>query len=505
MIMNARQFLQISTLEQLHAINHTDYPQFSNVIAALNKSTAYPLYSVISQFPGSSLAEKLYCAINKLHHPPICACSAPLSFYTIKSGYSTYCSASCREADPATAEKRKNTNIKKFGVENAGQASHIKQKIKETCVLRYGVESTLSRPDVRKKSREALEQNLEEIILRTKRTNLAKYGHECSLHGQDGRQKTLQTLETKYGVDHNSKIPDVKEKKRQQLHSYRKTSKFEDEILDCIEALGFSGEIKRNVRDIITPLEIDIFIPSLNLGIECSGCYWHSDPWKPQDYHVNKVNMAEQVGIKLINIFDYEWYHKRDIIEHRLRSALGLGRKIGARQCTVEEISSPVTRSFLKRYHLQGWVPASQNYGLFLDDQLVAVMTFAKPRFNKKYDFELIRYASCWNISGGASKLLSFFLKKNPGCSLITYADRRWSNGNLYEQLGFRLTHMTSPGYWYFKDDQFKHRTVFQKHKLPQLLEKYDCNLGEVENMYENGWRRIFDCGNRVYELLPKN
>ena len=35
-----------------------------------------------------------------------------------------------------------------------------------------------------------------------------------------------------------------------------------------------------------------------------------------------------------------------------------------------------------------------------------------------------------------------------------------------------------------------------QKHKLSKLLEKYDNNLTEVENMRANGYYQIFDCGN---------
>lgn len=86
-------------------------------------------------------------------------------------------------------------------------------------------------------------------------------------------------------------------------------------------------------------------------------------------------------------------------------------------------------------------------------------MTFGKSRFNKKYDWELLRYCtlSNFNIIGGASKLLSYF-KKNYGGSIITYADKRWSAGNLYKQLGFTQLKDSPPAYWYF----FRKEKVFK-------------------------------------------
>ncbi|MBR4315953.1 MAG: hypothetical protein IKP65_03150, partial [Alphaproteobacteria bacterium] len=58
----------------------------------------------------------------------------------------------------------------------------------------------------------------------------------------------------------------------------------------------------------------------------------------------------------------------------------------------------------------------------------------------KNYDYELIRFASKigYQVIGGASKLLSYFRKQYKG-SIISYADRRYSNGKLYEAIGFKL------------------------------------------------------------------
>ena len=82
-------------------------------------------------------------------------------------------------------------------------------------------------------------------------------------------------------------------------------------------------------------------------------------------------------------------------------------------------------------------------------------------------------------------------------------AGRRWSAGKLYTALGFKLDHTSKPDYWYFKDRYvLESRVKYQKHKLSGLLEIYDENKTEIENMKANGYERIFDCGNYVFEKI---
>lgn len=131
-------------------------------------------------------------------------------------------------------------------------------------------------------------------------------------------------------------------------------------------------------------------------------------------------------------------------------------------------------------------------------------MTFGKCRFNKKYEWELLRFCNKlgYHIPGGASKLLTYFERTYKPKSLISYADRRWSRGVLYEKLGFTLDHISSPNYWYFNDYatmELKSHVCFYKHKLSNILEKYNANMSEVDNMKMNGYKRIFDCGNLVF------
>ena len=83
--------------------------------------------------------------------------------------------------------------------------------------------------------------------------------------------------------------------------------------------------------------------------------------------------------------------------------------------------------------------------------------------------------------------------------SIISYADRRWSKGNLYSKIGFKQVSTSKPNYWYIVDGQLESRVKYQKHKLKNILEHFDESKSEVQNTKDNGYNRIFDCGNLVY------
>ena len=78
---------------------------------------------------------------------------------------------------------------------------------------------------------------------------------------------------------------------------------------------------------------------------------------------------------------------------------------------------------------------------------------------------------------------------------------RDWSQGNLYESLGFEFIKSTSPNYFYTDTNRrIINRMFAQKHKLKNLLnENFNENLSERDNMINNGYRIYYDTGNLVY------
>ena len=283
------------------------------------------------------------------------------------------------------------------------------------------------------------------------------------------------------------------------------SSKMEEGLFDFLKSI-YNGKIIHHLdsRTIISPYELDFFIPEKKLAIEYDGIYWHSETngGKERLYHLKKTLMCEEKGIQLIHIFENEWIRKNDIVKSRLKNMLGIHDKtIFARKCKVKIISNIESKIFQDENHLQGGINASINIGLFYDNTLISVMTFRKPRMTSKYEWELLRFCNKLNyhVIGGAGKLLKYFERNYHPKSLISYADRRWSKGNLYERLGFQFVRNTKPNYWYFKGNKMFSRIKFQKHKLKNILKTFDKSKSEWENMAESGYNRIFDCGNMVF------
>jgi hypothetical protein len=149
---------------------------------------------------------------------------------------------------------------------------------------------------------------------------------------------------------------------------------------------------------------------------------------------------------------------------------------------------------------LQGAIKCSINLGLFYNEELVAAIGLGKPRM-RNISWEIYRYCNKKYITvvGGFSKLLSSFQKQYNG-QILSYANRRWSTGNLYEKTNFSFIGNSLPGYYYFNSSKILlSRWNFQKHKLKDILEDFNPELSERMNMYNNGYRRIWDCGNKIY------
>jgi hypothetical protein len=289
------------------------------------------------------------------------------------------------------------------------------------------------------------------------------------------------------------------------------TSKAELEIFEYLKQ--YFCDIVSGDRSIIAPLELDIVIPSKKVAIEYCGLYWHSDlVRKDENYHLNKLKKCNEVGYRLITIFEDEWNSKKEVVKSTLDNILNIkyNKKLFGRKCSIKELSSSEAREFFDNNHLQGYSESSIKLGAFYNEKLVASMTFGKANISRNIKsevglFELNRFCTenGLNIIGIASKLLKYFIQNFKPMKIYTYLDRRWFEGNLYKVLGFTQTKINPPSYWYVKNNGYKkyHRFNFRKSVLHNKLENFDDILSEKDNMENNGYKRIWDCGTIKYEL----
>lgn len=277
------------------------------------------------------------------------------------------------------------------------------------------------------------------------------------------------------------------------------TSRGEKEVLDYVTSLGFSAKKQR-----IEKFEIDIYIQEANLAIEYNGLYWHREEVLGRDYHLNKTNACKEKGIRLIHIFEDEWTTKQDLVKAKLAHILGKSKEkaIGARKTTLVELTSLETEPFLDQNHIQGYIPSAVRLGLKYQEELIAVATFSKSRFDKENSWEVIRYATSKPVQGGFSKLLKHFLSLKPEVKrLVSYADLRWSTGEVYRKFGFELELISTPGYYWGKGTVRHNRQKFMKHKLSKILPIFDPAKTEEENCQENGYWKVYDCGQQKWVL----
>lgn len=551
--------------QDIHWVFENTYP--GKILSACKNTkpvfTQIISHAIKNNLESLSFSEQAYLCKHNLCSQPVCKCGKPVKYLTIVKGYNRFCSSSCiharknaqtmsgitklqRYGNPtySAPEKRKNwfskkthteqesinkkresTNVKKYGVSTPLASKMHREKGTETIVERYGVTHHMKSADV-KNSRKSL--------------HIKKYGVSNPFQRDEIKDLIKQNCYNKHGVIHHNQIhidsaslsymhnPGWLEFQHETksvsciskelgvsqshlnslFHIYgidiRKhyISSVEVEICNYLKSVGI--EFRQSARDIISK-ELDIYIPEYNLAIEVNGVFWHSElNGKDKNYHLSKTKECNALGIHLLHIWDSQWLNNRAIVESKILSLTNKSSKIYARKCTIKPVNATDERDFLNTTHIQGYTPSSLCIGLFYHNQLVAVMSFSRSRYDKLETTELLRYSSSLNTSviGGASRLLAHFLKNTKVKTIISYSDISWNTGNMYNALGFELVSESGPAYFYTKDYKtLENRIKYQKHKLNNLLSAFDKNLSEWENMKNNGYDRVWNCGNKKYRL----
>ena len=277
------------------------------------------------------------------------------------------------------------------------------------------------------------------------------------------------------------------------------SSNYEKEILSIVEQLTQEKIIHKD-RSVITPYELDIYIPEKKIAIEFNGDYWHSDIYKDKKYHQQKTIACAKKGIQLIHIFEHEWLNIKEKIVDILGNKLADNKTlVYGRNTFVKVVNRNDAEAFLNKYHLQGYTNSEINIGIYLNDALLSLMTFGKPRFNTNYQYEIIRYAvkNGINIIGGAEKIFKYFLSNFKPDSIISYVDISKFTGNIYTKLGFIVESITEPNYVWVNPEFNKvlARYNTMKHKL---IENGLGNKDQTEDeiMRDLGFYKIYNSGN---------
>lgn len=417
-------------------------------------------------------------------------------------------------------KKREETSLIKYGVLNNAQTetARINHKIfydnnelvnkqvskhKATMMEKYGVDNPMKIADIAQKAGQTWKERYANPDYWSERMNNDSFH---VLFEKDQLEELLKTLSPTEIADKLSVHPQTIYKYLGDYGLRDRYKSFEEkQIVNFVKSL-YNEKIVENSRSILpSNKELDIFIPELKLAIEYNGIYWHhiDIPHISKSYHYDKFKECHDMGITLITIFSSEWKSKQTIVKKIIKNKIGTEKRIHGRRCTVRKISNKDTIDFINSNHIKGYSPASTCYALYYENEMVAVMTFSKPRMgigkNEKNSVEMVRFCTSIGINGGASKLLSAFAKDCPGVDVISYSDNEWGDGSVYEKLGFSLDSEVKPGYWYVRprEEKMIHRLNYTKNKLVKM--GYDATLSESEITRSLGFLRIYDCGKKKW------
>ena len=474
---------------------------------------------------------------NKQDYPPCKHCGLPLTSKNWDDRYSVYkpfCNKSCSSFFRQHSDSYKENNLEKYGSEHPLSADKVQEKRIATNLEKYGRThphpwSSSTYLDMIKnkhnaESVRAITGVNNKIIGTILKKSLDKLPELIKQAEQNSNSECIDDL---------SKIKWVSNRTNDLILTWKHTcgnvfqsqligdtikscprcssgtSKLEQEIASfIIDCVGNIPVVLRS-KKIIAPYELDIFIPSLNIAFEVDGSYWHSSKFIDANKATNKLDMCAAIGIKLVTIQESKWRTAEHLIKNRINNALGkITQSIGARKCSLVELTPQDKNLFFRQNHLDGDVRSSICFGLVHEDKVVAAMSFAKPRFSKHHSWEIIRFCTLTGVKvpGSLSKLLRHFQKTccNDTDTIITYADRDWGNGSSYEASGMTFSHISKPSYVYIGPNHVRiSRYQAQKKKLLKLLgpENYDPYLTESENMKKNGYLVVHDRGNSVFTL----
>lgn len=394
-------------------------------------------------------------------------------------------------------DKVKNVCLEKYGVDSVSKVEEFKDRQVNTLIERYGVDSPLKNSTIKEKAKETLKKNygvdsaLKSPILmaKMKKTCLEKYGDNHAMRNCEVKTRSMQTRLDKYGT------------------LIANLGKTQSEMTTWLNSLGFN--FKPDVA-ILEGKELDLYDPDQKLALEFCGLYWHNENSpspRTRSYHHDKWKRCKDKGIQLLTIFDDEWRDRREVCKSLILSKLNrFDRRLQGRKCEVREISKEDMKSFCALHHLQGANKLSRVcFGLFHGEEMVGAIDLGN-HHRRKDKGMVVLTRLCFkpgvNVVGGAGKLFKACTEwcvANGVAKIVSWSDNRYSDGGLYERMGFKRADELPPDYYYVDMKNPKRRIS----KQSQSKKKSECPDGMTELEWANsrGLSRIWDCGKVRWEF----
>lgn len=401
------------------------------------------------------------------------------------------------ESKQEASKKAKETFMKKYGVENIQKLPETRAKIKQTSLEKYGYVCSLNAPD-QKKSRE--------VASNTKTyNNFKRFADYCipMFTLEEWLADTKKVFEWK--------LVATGEVYHARYWGYAPVGRFKHSTLEkrihCL-LTSWGIEFKKSDRITIAPKELDVFVSSKNIAIECNGEYFHSERRLSQHYHDEKRVDCEAKTIRLFQFFGMQIQKRFKAVKAILKNALELtSYKICNSKTTFVEVSAEIAKKFHERYNVQGFYESEHHFGLTYKGRLVQVISINSSIWpGKETHKEIVRVSTIYNfeVIGGLLKLITAVKTTFPNQSLCTVINLCYESGSCCENMGFKHESTAEPTYFYFKGARYPifSNQQIQRHGLKNLLgNKFDSSKTEEENMQQLKYYKIFTCSQETWVL----
>lgn len=353
-------------------------------------------------------------------------------------------------------------------------------KREQTCLERYGAKNVMYVP---------------EFVDKIASTMLDRYGVNCAMKVPKFREKYVSTMTELYGVPYFVMTDEYLS------NSHFRVSTANKQLGQLLEANGIAIEYEFKIDD----KQYDIHILNSNVLIEVDPSYTHNvigNHWMKtgisEDYHRIKSAVAIAHGYRCIHVFDWDDLNKIvDMIRPK--------RNVYARNCSILEVDKKTAGMFLDNYHLQGKTHSSTlHLGLYYNGELIQLMTFGRPRYNKNYQWELLRLCTKSNLRviGGASKLFKQALASLKSSSIVSYCDQAKFVGDVYSQIGMKLLRINAPQEVWSRGHKKVLGSTLRAIGYDKIFNTdYGKGSSNEELMIRAGWLPVYDCGQAVYVL----
>lgn len=412
---------------------------------------------------------------------------------------------------------RKKTNLERYGSETYNN----REKFAKTCLKVHGAIG-FADPEWREKTEQTVEKRYgnrdirktEYFKERVAQVKLEKYGDP----NYNNVEQYRETCQRKYGVPNPQQVPAIQEKTSETCQSRygyawscmrpeaRSVSSNDSRPNQAFAALldrqGIVYEREFPIMNRSYDFKVGQILVEIN-PFPTHNSTWgiaKGEPTSPK-YHFEKSQLARENGYRCIHVWDWD---DREKILMMLQER----KPLYARKLELRELPQIEANRFLKQFHMQGGSKGQTVcLGLYRGNELMEVMTFGKPRFNKNYEWELIRLCTRpgWFVVGGAERLFKAFLTQNKPNSIVSYCDWSKFSGEVYTRIGFTLKSPGVPSRHWYNTKSGAHVTDngLRMKGFDKLFGEQYGRFGKGTNnddlMRQHDFVEIWDAGQAVY------